>query len=66
MMKLYDIPITTQQMKSVLDFLHDGSEDRVEKRPGTAARVAKNRISMAVANVRVTNGLSRSKDRAMV
>jgi hypothetical protein len=66
MMKLYDVPITTQQLKSVLDFLHDGSEDRVEKRPYTAARMAKNRISMAVANVKVTNGLSRARDRNVV
>lgn len=64
MMQLFDTPITTHQIKCVLDFLHDGREDRMEKRPGNAARVAKDRISIARSNVRVTNGLSRSRDRA--
>lgn len=63
MMELFDSPITTNQMKCVLDFLHDGREDRVEKRPGNAARLARDRISIARSNVRVTNGLSRRKDR---
>lgn len=63
MTELYDNPITTHQIKSVLDFLHDGREDRLEKRPGNAARLAKDRISIARSNVRVSNGLSRSRDR---
>lgn len=63
MMELIDVPITTQQLKTVLDFLHDGREDRMDKRPGNSAKAARDRISIAVSNVRVTNGLSRSRDR---
>lgn len=62
----FDMPITTNQIKSVLDFLHDGREDRMEKRPGNAARAARDRISIARSNVRVQNGLSRSRDRHKV
>lgn len=61
--EFFDMPITTNQIKSVLDFLHDGLEERMEKRPGNAARAARDRISIARSNVRVQNGLSRSRDR---
>ena len=63
MMNLYDTQITTHQIKCVLDFLHDGCDERIEKRPGNAARAARDRISVARSNVRVSNGLSRSRDR---
>ncbi|MCY2934760.1 MAG: hypothetical protein WCJ40_08015 [Planctomycetota bacterium] len=63
MTELFDTQITTNQIKSVLDFLHDGCEERMEKRPGNAARAARDRISVARSNVRVSNGLSRSRDR---
>lgn len=66
MTDFYDAPITTSQIKSVLDFLHDGRDDRMERRPGNAARAARDRISIARSNIRVTNGLSRSRDRGMV
>lgn len=62
-MEYFDMPITTNQIRSVLDFLHDGCDERIEKRPGNAARSARDRISVARANVRVQNGLSRSRDR---
>lgn len=63
MVNSFDAPITTQQIKMVLDFLHDGVEERMEKRPGNAARAARDRISIARSQVRVQNGISRSRDR---
>jgi len=54
----WDAPVVTLSDRNrVLDFFQEGSSDRIEQRPGVAARLGRDRASLRVARVQTHFGL---------